>query len=171
MGLRHQSCSLARVGRTRWLEEGAGGISSGDRLLPDAGHDSPQLPGSLAEHQRRFGHLPWLLAGDRGVASPATEALAKQAGVNRVGLPRVGTGAPARVRHERQPWFRRGVRFRADIEGRISVLRRCSGLDRCREHGADGMGRWVGWGIVIAHRVTTARTVARRSAAPAARAS
>lgn len=168
---RHKSGKAVEFGRKLWLEEVEGGIISGYRLLPDAGQDSPHLPGSLADHQRRFGHPPWLLAGDRGVSSPANEALAKQAGVERVVLPHVGKVPPERVRHERQPWFRRGFRFRAGIEGRISVLRRCYGLDRCRDHGEDGMGRWVGWGIVIANLVTTARTVAQRTAAPAARAS
>jgi hypothetical protein len=35
------------------------------------------------------------------------------------------------------------------VEGRISVLRRKYALERCPYHGEDGMGRWVGWGIVV----------------------
>jgi hypothetical protein len=58
------------------------------------------------------------------------------------------------VAHERAAWFRRGFRFRAGIEGRISVLRRRFGLDRCRDHGEAGLGRWVGWGIVTASLIT-----------------
>jgi transposase, IS5 family len=46
-------------------------------------------------------------------------------------------------------WFRRAFAFRAGVEGRISVLRRKYGLERCPYHGEDGMGRWVGWGIVV----------------------
>jgi IS5 family transposase len=34
------------------------------------------------------------------------------------------------------------------IEGRISVLKRRHKLRRCLYHGADGMERWVGWGII-----------------------
>ena len=41
---------------------------------------------------------------------------------------------------ERQTWFPRGFRVRAEIEGRISVVSRRYGLDRCREHGETGMG-------------------------------
>ncbi len=57
-------------------------------------------------------------------------------------------------------WFRAGFRFRAGIEGRISVLGRRYGLDRCPEHGEEGMGRHVGWGIVTSNLVKIAETVA-----------
>jgi IS5 family transposase len=96
--------------------------------------------------------------------------LAQEAGVKRVVLPDRGRASPKRQEQERQAWFRRGYRFRAGIEGRISVLRRCFGLDRCRDHGEAGMGRWVGWGILTANLATIARTVAARSARQAARA-
>jgi IS5 family transposase len=78
-------------------------------------------------------------------------------------LPGDGKGSPQRREHERQRWFRRGFRFRAGIEGRISVLRRGYGLARCPDHGLDGMGRYVGWGIITANLVKIARTVATRS--------
>jgi hypothetical protein len=41
--------------------------------------------------------------------------------------------------------FRRAYRWRAGIEGRISVLKRRFGLDPCRYRGEAGMERWVGW--------------------------
>ena len=49
-------------------------------------------------------------------------------------------------------------------------MQRDYGLDRCREHGEAGMGRWVGWGIVTHNLAQIARTVARRPARPARRA-
>ena len=147
-------------GRKLWLEEVEGGIVSGWRVLAEAGQDAPYLAASPAAHRRRFGRPPWLLAADRGVSSPQNVARAEQAGVRRVAMPAAGRGgSPA----ERQRWFRRGFRFRAGIEGRISVLRRCYGLDRCRDHGEDGLGRWVGWGIVTANLAKTAATVAART--------
>ncbi len=48
------------------------------------------------------------------------------------------------------------LRFRAGIEGRISVLIRRFELDRCCDHGEAGLGRWVGWGIVTANLLTIA---------------
>ena len=39
------------------------------------------------------------------------------------------------------------------VEGRISFLKRCFGLQRCLARGELGLCRWVGWGI-IAHNLT-----------------
>jgi transposase, IS5 family len=149
-------------GRKLWLEEVEGGIVSGYRLPGEPEPDDRYLAPSLADHRRRFGHPPWLLAGDRGVSSAANEELAKEAGVTRVVLPAKGRASAARKEVERERWFRRGFRFRAGIEGRVSVLHRCYELDRCRDHGEEGMGRWVGWGIITANLVTIARTEVKR---------
>lgn len=54
-----------------------------------------------------------------------------------------------RKEYEEQPWFKRAFAFRAGVEERISVLRRKYALERCPYHGEDGMGRWVGWGMVV----------------------
>src|SRR5690349_12223832 len=146
--VRHKAGEPVEFGRKLWLEEVEGGIVSGWRLLERSGQDAPYLPPSLAAHRQRFGRPPRLVTGDRGVFSPENERLAEAAGVARVAIPAVGRLTPERSRLERQRWFRRGFRFRAGIEGRISVLQRCYGLARCRDHGEDGIGRWIGWGIV-----------------------
>jgi transposase, IS5 family len=162
---RHKAGKPVEFGRKLWLEEVEGGLVSGYRVLDAAGQDHAYLADSLAEHQRRFGHPPWLLTGDRGVSSPANEALARQAGVRRIALPATGKLSAARQAHERTPQFRRAYRFRAGVEGRIRVLQRDFGLDRCPAHGAAGMGRWVGWGILTHNLTKIAQTVARRTAA------
>jgi IS5 family transposase len=151
-------------GRKLWLEEVEGGILSGYALLEEAGQDHDCLPASLENHRERFGKAPWLLAGDRGVSSPANEQLAREAGVKRVVLPATGKPPPERVAQEQQRWFRRGYRFRAGIEGRISVLHRRYGLDCCLEHGEAGMGRWVGWAIVTSNLVKIAQAQAAHPA-------
>jgi transposase, IS5 family len=166
--VRHKAGKPVEFGRKLWLEEVEGGIVSGWRRLDQPGQDAPYLLPSLAAHQARFGRPPWLVTGDRGVFSPENEQRAKAAGVARVVLPALGKVAPARARAERQRWFRRGFRFRAGIEGRISVLQRRYGLDRCRDHGEDGMDRWIGWGIVTGNLERIARTVAARQRASVA---
>lgn len=150
-------------GRKLWLDEVDGGIVSGYRVLEEAGQDYPYLAESLARHQQHFGKPPWLVAGDRGVSSPANERLAEQAGVTRIVLPATGRASPLRHERERTRWFRRGQRFRAGIEGRIRVLKRDYGLGRCPDHGLKGMERWVGWGIVSHNLTVIARTVSQRS--------
>jgi transposase, IS5 family len=163
--VRHKAGKPVEFGRKLWLEEVEGGIVSGWRLLDRPGQDAPYLLPSLAAHRERFGRPPWLVTGDRGMFSPENERQAKAAGVRRVVLPAVGTSTPERSGIETQRWFRRGFRFRAGIEGRISVLQRCYGLDRCRDHGEDGMGRWIGWGIVAGNLERIARTVVARQQA------
>ena len=166
--VRHKAGKPVEFGRKLWLEEVEGGIVSGWRLLDRSGQDAPYLLPSLAAHQQRFGRPPWLVTGDRGVFSPENERLAEAAGVARVVIPAVGKITPERSRLEKQRWFRRGFRFRAGIEGRIGVLQRCYGLGRCRDHGEDGMGRWIGWGIVAGNLQRIARAVAARQQAAVA---
>ena len=162
--VRHKAGKPVEFGRKLWLEEVEGGIVSGWRLLDQPDQESACLPPSLAAHRERFGRPPRLVAADRGVFSPENERLAEAAGVARVAIPAVGQLTPERSRLERQRWFRRGFRFRAGIEGRISVLQRCYGLARCRDHGEDG----IGWGIVAGNLERIARTVAARQRARAA---
>jgi IS5 family transposase len=49
---------------------------------------------------------------------------------------------------ERKRWFRDAQRWRTGCEGRISLLKRRHGLNRCRYKGLDGMRRWVGLGVI-----------------------
>jgi IS5 family transposase len=160
---RFKAGKTVEFGRKLRLDEVEGGIVSGYQIVDQGGgQDQPYLKDSLETHQRHFGRPPDLLAGDRGLASAANERLARQAGVKRIALPCVGRASPTRQQQEKERWFRRGYRFRAGIEGRIHVLRRDYGLKRCRSHGAGGMGRWVGWGIVTHNLSKIAEVVANR---------
>ena len=120
---------------------------------------------ALDRHQTIFGRAPDLAAGDRGFSSATNERAATDRGVRRVVLPRRGPKSPARRVYERQRWFRRGQRWRVGCEGRISVLKRRHGLDRCRYHGEDGMHRWVGLGVIANNLVSTATFSKARAAA------
>jgi IS5 family transposase len=160
---RHKAGKPVEFGCKLMLDEVDGGIVSRYDVVEEAGLDHPHLKESLAGHRARFGRAPDLLAGDRGLYTAANEELARHVGVKRVVLPQAGRLSRRRQEHERQPWFRRGFRFRAGIEGRISVLKRSYELGRCRDHGEQGLGRWVGWGIVTANLATIARTIAART--------
>jgi IS5 family transposase len=162
--VRHKAGKPVEFGRKVFLDEVDGGIISRYEIMEEVTPDQQHLPDSLEGHQQRFGRAPDLLAGDRGCYSPRNEKLAKEAGVKRVVLPKTGRLSPERRKHEKQRWFRRGMRFRSGSEGRISVLKRCYGLNCSLDHGEDGFGRWVGWGIVTANLVTISRTVAARQA-------
>lgn len=55
---------------------------------------------------------------------------------------------PDRKREQETRWFRNDQKWRTGCEGRISVVKRRNGLDRCRYKGDDGMWRWVGLGVI-----------------------
>ena len=149
-------------GRRVWLDEVEGGIVSGYRVLTGSPPEQHQPALALEHHQKLFGRLPELFTADRGVYSPDNERLAQEMGVRRVALPKPGAKTPERQRFEKQRWFRRAQRFRAGVEGRISVLCRGGSLARCRAKGAEGFERWVGWGILTANLRTIARAMASR---------
>jgi IS5 family transposase len=152
-------------GRVLWLGETEGGIISQARILEGNPDDASQFVPSLERHTEQFAHPPNLVAGDGKLATPTNEQTAQQCGVARVVLPRPGRKTPSRLAHEQQRWFRRGRNWRAGIEGRINGLKRRHGLDRCRNHGDDGMERWVGWGV-LAHDL---RKIAEHQVEQAAR--
>lgn len=149
-------------GHKVWLDEVDGGIVSDYRVLDGNPTDSRQWPTSLRRHQALFGRPPDQASGDRGLYSPANEALAKSMGVRRVILPKPGYRSVERKQYEHQSWFRRGRHYHAGVEGRISVLKRRYGLNRCRNHGQAGFERWVGWGLVAHNLWTIGTTLAAR---------
>ena len=140
-------------GHKVWLDEVDGGIVSDYRILHGNPADSDQWQPAIDHHIKQFGKAPFQATADRGVSSKPNEDYAIDKGIKRVILPKAGYKSQARRDHERQSWFRRGRRYHAGVEGRISVLKRKYGLDRCLNHGEDGFQRWVGWGI-IAHNLT-----------------
>ena len=152
-------------GRKVLLDEVDGGIVSRYEVLEEVGREHPHLPASLEAHYEHFGGAPQLLAADRGLYSTENERLAQEAGVKHIVLPKSGRPSHEREQHEKQRWFRRGFRFRAGIEGRISVLGRAFGLDVCLDHGEEGMSRWVGWGILAHNLRQISRTQVARQAA------
>jgi transposase, IS5 family len=157
---RHKAGQTVEVGRKLWLAEVDGGIISDVGVLDGAPPDAPHVMASVERHRRQFGRPPDLLTGDRGCSTAAVRRDAAQAGIRRVALPHAGPPTRASRARERERWFRRGYRWRSGIEGRIGVLRRVYGLDRCPEHGGDGVRRWVGLGVLTANLVTIARATA-----------
>jgi IS5 family transposase len=144
-------------GHKVWLDEVEGGIVSDYRILAGNPADSDQWQISIDKHIEQFGKAPHQASADRGVYSVPNQAYATARGIKRVILPKPGYKSQQRQAHERQPWFRRGRRFHAGVEGRISVLKRKHGLDRCLNHGLDGFARWVGWGIITNNLIAIGR--------------
>ncbi len=140
-------------GHKVWLDEVDGGLISNYRVLKGNPKDDSQWKESLNQHQEKFGCAPQQASGDRGVYSEANEAFAGQKGVKRIILPKSGYKSPARQKKERTRSFKRGRHWHNGVEGRISFLKRCFGLNRCLYRGKIGFELWVGWGV-LAHNLT-----------------
>jgi IS5 family transposase len=160
---RGKAGKAVEFGHKVWLDEVDGGVISHYRILDGNPGDSQQWQASIDHHSEQFGQPPRQASADRGVYSADNERYATQQGVKRVILPKPGDKSQQRRQHERQAWFRRGRRWHAGVEGRISVVKRKHGLDRCRNHGQPGFARWVGWGIIAANLAVIGRAVAARS--------
>ena len=147
---RHKGGALVEFGRHVILDEVEGGIVTRYQILSHP-NEHGQAIEAVAHHVVLFDHPPGTVAGDRGVHSPETEAILKEAGVKRVAIPASGKLSEERKALERtRPW-RRGYRWRAGIEGRIASLRRDYGWRMCRYHGQDGMERWLGLGVIASN--------------------
>jgi IS5 family transposase len=95
----------------------------------------------------------------------------KQQGVKVVCIPqRGGTKTPEREAYEKTREFKDGQRFRAGIEGRISVLFRGRGMKRCLAEGRERFELWVAAAVLANNlmkiaALLTDRSLRRRKAA------
>jgi IS5 family transposase len=65
-----------------------------------------------------------------------------------VAIPNRSTKSQQRKRAEKKRWFRNAQKWRTGCEGRISLLKRRHGLNRCRYKGMPGIQRWVDFGVI-----------------------
>ena len=127
-------------------------------------YDSDLLVAAIQTHQALLGRVPRLVAADAAFYSAKNDAAAKAKGVKRVCIPNRSTKSPERKRAQRRRWFRDGQKWRTGCEGRISVVKRRHGLDRCRYKGSVGMDRWVGLGVIADNLVNIGRAMEKRAA-------
>lgn len=126
--------------------------------------DQHLLLPAVEAHQRKFGRAPRLIAADAGYYSHANEEGAHALGVKQVSIPNRNTRSEARRQLQKQRWFKQGQKWRTGCEGRISVVKRRHGLDRCRYRGGDGMKRWVGLGIIADNLINLGRWMTLQTA-------
>ena len=110
--------------------------------------DTALLADAVSKHEEILGRTPELVATDAGFYTQAGEKNLEEKGVPRISIPNRKTQSETRRKHEKQRWFKNGQRWRTGCEGRISVLKRRHGLNRCLYPGQPGMKRWVGWGVI-----------------------
>jgi len=126
-------------------------------------NDSDLLVKAVEEHCNRLGQVPDLVAADAAFHSPTHKAAIQKMGVKHISVPNRPTKDPALRKIQKTRWFRKGQKWRTGSEGRISVLKRRHGLDRCRYRGHHGMGRWVGLGVIADNLINIGRVLAAQA--------
>jgi IS5 family transposase len=126
-------------------------------------NDSDLLIPAIEIHQATLRRAPHLVAADAAFYSGKNEATAKAKGVKRVCIPNRSTKSAERRREQKKRWFRNGQKWRTGCEGRISVVKRRHGLNRCRYKGQNGMKRWVGLGVIADNLINIGRATNKKS--------
>lgn len=146
-------------GRKELIEDTDHGIISASEVLAEDPDDVTLLQSGVKGHR----HLPRkrlkTMASDRGLYLQANEDQLQDNGVRQVGIPAEGNVSKERRQYQRQSWFKRLQRFRAETEARISLLKRKFGLSRSLTKGDTGTKIWVGQGI-FAHNLWQAARIA-----------
>jgi IS5 family transposase len=148
-------------GHKVFLAESRLGLITDYRILDGNPPDEKRVAESLERHREIFGTAPTLYAADRGFYSAHNIAVLMDAGVKVESVPqRGGHRTPSRTAHEKQLVFKRAQKFRAGIEGRISVLFRGRGMKRCELHGRQRFEVFVG-AAVLANNLLILASVLR----------
>src|ERR1700757_3601871 len=143
-------------GHKVFLAESARGLITQYEALKGNPVDEVHVAPSIRRHRRVFRRAPALYGADRGFFSESNIAVCARGGVAMVSIPQ-------REAYERSPAFKQGQRFRAGIEGRISVLMRGRGMKRCRAEGAERFALFVGAAVLANNLMIIGDLMIKRS--------
>ena len=150
-------------GHKVFLAESAQGLITDYQVLEGNPADAVHVQASLERHQQTFHRPPELYAGDRGFYSVDNVQSCQQTGVGEVCIPQRGGQKTAEQEAlERSPRFKTGQRFRAGIEGRISVLFRGRGMKRCLLEGRQRFEMLVGAAVLANNLMRIAQLIQDR---------
>ena len=151
-------------GHKVFLAESAKGLITQYQVLKGNPSDAQHVGRSLERHKKAFGRAPHLYGADRGFFSERNLTLCQSGGVKLVCIPQSGgKRAPEREASERAPDFKQGQRFRAGIEGRISVLFRGRGMKRCLAEGLERFELLVGAAVLANNLMNIATWISKRT--------
>lgn len=145
-------------GHKVFLAESAHGLITQYRVLDGNPSDENHVPTSLVNHRNMFGFAPQTYATDRGFHNSFNEKVCLDAGVSSPSIPqRGGHKTPERAAAEKTPAFKQAQRFRAGIEGTISVLLRGRGMRRCLGRGKHRFELLIGAVVLTNNLIRIAR--------------
>src|SRR6266403_242935 len=151
-------------GHKVFLAESAQGLITQYEVLKGNPSDEGHVAPSLRRHRQAFGRVPELYGTDRGFFSEQNLTSCQHAGVKVVCIPqRGGKKTTEREAYENSAAFKQGQRFRAGIEGRISVLFRGRGMKRCLAEGHDRFELLVAAAVLANNLLRIAALLTQRS--------
>lgn len=150
-------------GHKVFLAESAQGLITQYRVLDGNPVDENHVPTALDHHKTMFGAVPETYATDRGFHSPSNQDACRDAGVACASIPqRGGKKTRQRAALEKSPAFKKAQRFRAGIEGTISVLFRGRGMRRCLAHGKERFELLIGAAVLANNLMRIARLIEKK---------
>jgi IS5 family transposase len=143
------------------VQEAEAQIITHYEVYPQRPWDSDLLLPAIVAHEQILGRTPYLVTADAAFFSQRNENAAHARGVKRVAIPnRSAKRGTQRKRLEKKRWFRNAQKWRTGCEGRISLLKRRHGLNRCRYSGLPGIKRWVGFGVIADNLINLGHALA-----------
>ncbi len=134
-------------GRTLQLLQDSSGVVLHYEVNRGNPSDRSDLLSVLRQAKSSLGIKPQELAADRGYYSAENIVQLSKAGIEKIGIPKVGRLNRKEKTHQRTKWFRQLQRFRCGIEASISMLKRKFGLGRVLAKGSAGTAIWTGLAI------------------------
>jgi len=127
------------------------------QVLPQRREDVELLAPALEAHRRLFGHDPEVLAADKGFYESMEQIHSLQTTIRTVSIAKKGRRTAPEEERETAEAFVLGQRFRAGVEGSISVLKRAFKLGCCLFKGFTHYATSVGLAVLCHNLVLLTR--------------
>lgn len=128
------------------------------QTMPKQRADKELIEESLKAHRKVFRCGPAVLAGDKGFYESREQISELSEKIETVSICKKGRRTAEEDRRESTQEFKAGQRFRAGIEGTISVLKRAFKLSRCLYKGFKNFASSVGCAVFCRNLVMLAAT-------------
>ena len=119
--------------------------------------DTTMVDSTLAAHVRLFGSMPDVFATDKGFYESMDKVHQLETKIDTVSMCKKGRLNEQEMEREHTEAFKEGQRFRAGVEGSISVLKRAFTLDLCRSKGFRNFAASVGCAVFCHNLVLLTR--------------
>ncbi len=127
------------------------------RVLEQREEDNTLLPEVLDAHHSLFGEGPAVLAADKGFYKSVKQLAEPERDIETVSICKKGRRSVCETARETDEAFQEGQRFRAGVEGSISVLKRAFKLNRCLFKGYRHFASSVGAAVLCHNLVLLTR--------------